>query len=165
MKIRRRKNFITSYSRKIFCWEIINNIFFNIGKKFCHKKGRSLHYLHQRFRTFLGWFPTWLSSNYLFPPIPFPLPPLPTRIPHASRWHKINVFDIPLCIALVITVKPVIAQLGDRLQTSGIGAMRCLLLSGEMNGRVREVHHSHLCNPLVPPRGGGEFAPGWEPLT
>ena len=95
--------------------------------------------LDQRFPTFLGWFPTWRSSNYLFP-----LPGTTARIPHASRRHEITVFNMLLCIAPVITVKPVIARLDDRLQTSGFGEMRCRLLSGEMNCRFWEVHHSPL---------------------
>ena len=50
----------------------------------------------------------------IYPPPPPPSPPQ-TRIAHASRRHKITAFNILLCIASVITVKPVIARLGDRL--------------------------------------------------
>ena len=92
--------------------------------------------------------------------IPPPQSPPSTRIPHTFRRHKITTFNILLCVASVMTVKPVIARLGDRLKISGFGKMRCMLLSGEMNGRVCEIHHSPL-QPAYSPQGN---PPGWKPL-
>ena len=102
--------------------------------------------------TFLGWFPTWRSSNYLFPPPPHHhhqpvslMRPAGTKLPLSAYQHMYCIGD-----------NDEADDSSARRSTSGFGEMRCLLLStvcGNYHpGRVWEGHHPP-CNPLIPQGG------------
>ena len=117
------------------------------GQVWMETRSENLHYFPSHSQPF------WVDS----PPDALPIIYSPSH--HHSHqpvslMHPAGstlLFSTYSCVALMITVKLVIAQLGDGLKTSRFREMWCLLLSGAMNGQVWEVNHPPPCNPLLPP--------------